>query len=233
MTIKIRVGVPHIPFLEILLLFNDQLGAPLVHLDAKRYKAKAKEWVPDTKLAYITSRFVYVSQLSDLKYAEDRISASRSPHVLLLGGSAVDLHQHRVPVYPRLHLTRGDVLYLNDIESPQDLLYTNLERQVDLAREVYDTLAQPSILQMVHTLFYRIQDKEQRKACQATTYRYLSGQLARPPVSGVAKLDNIMRGPEAVRLRASIIASVALSKDQQEDLDYDVRYVLAKVGKLS
>lgn len=232
--IKLVVGVPHIPFLEVLMLFNEIVGSPLIHLDASRYgsKVRAYTWEPDHRKTTLSCRFVYAATLPDLAVTEPLLAASKQSYVVLVGGDGVTLHEHKVAVFPRPTLSKDDVLYLNNVPYPQELIYEPLERHLDLAKAVYENLAAPSILQLVHTLFYRILDKTQRAQCQASTYRYLCGDLSKPPVSGVNKLDGILRSDEAKELRDQVVSGIDATREVQEELNYDVRYVLAKAGRL-
>lgn len=90
-----------------------------------------------------------------------------------------------------------------------------------------------SILQRISPNLYRITDKKKRELAQMSIYRYLSGELKRPPVTGIQILDSIIRSDVASRLREACsqtrtervdIVAKRLSVDR-----FEVGYVLRKV----
>lgn len=231
--IKMRVGVPHIPFIEVAILF-ERLQLPIVHLNTALYKASGiKVWSPDSGESKETGiTFVYAGSMTDLEMAEPKMAVSKRTYVVLVGGDPVTLQEYSIPAYPKAHLDPADVMFMGDASMPQVMELTPLTRHVDAAAQVYASKSHASILQAVLTLFYRVADKSERAVCQETTFRYLTGASAKPPITGVKKLDQILASQAAADLRTATIEGAHRTHEEQEDLNYDVRYLLAKAGKL-
>lgn len=108
-----------------------------------------------------------------------------------------------------------------------------LKRVLNHEEEILTRNQRDSILQKISSSLYRIQDKELREVTQTRIFRYLGGDLKKPPMTGIAVLDNTLRSDLAVRLRLCCIETKTRPSSQtcvEFRVDrFEVGYIIRKI----
>lgn len=110
----------------------------------------------------------------------------------------------------------------------------DLSNKVCMESSILSSNQKDSILQRVSPNLYRIRDKTKRNLVQDDIYRFLSGELKRPPKTGVQILDSIVWSEAASRLREACIRTrtekVDIVSSEMSVDRFEIGYVLRKTN---
>jgi hypothetical protein len=110
----------------------------------------------------------------------------------------------------------------------------SLKDTVDLENKVISANQRDSILHRITQNLYRIPDKDRRASVQKMCFRFLSGQLKRPPSTGLPSLDLVLESPLAKTFRECCLATGSHPADvtsKKFGVDrFEVGYVIRKVS---
>lgn len=210
----------------------DNLGIPYTVVDEALRELPAKPSCQrvfvDTKVVYVPSPKVCFRYLSMI----DRVP---TPHLILVAGGPSEINAHRIPLFPFRSLTATRISNMLETPFPQQVELR--ADRIDVVSDLVTRVKDQTLYQSVHSLFYRIKDKEQRAAAQDEVFKYLSGIGRSVPGNLPGAMTTILQSPRAKELR--VIMSFARTNGLQPTLDqfpnadeFEISYLLNKLGKL-
>jgi len=235
MTIAFAAATSNICWLDIVVVSN-KYGVPCLRISGS---SSVKPYRPDS-IHYIGPlRIVQVSSLDDLRRSKllSRIIASKSVRaILVLTVSDTDAVSSGLSsiLYPGLSLSKLDeVVSMAVSDCLPEVQEINLVDRECEEKKILEKNQRDSILQKVTQNLYRLPNKDHRLDIQTRIYRFLSGALKKPPVTGMKNLDDTLNSELAFRFRDCCLATVNRHADETSlefQVDrFEVGYVIRKV----
>lgn len=231
------VGVPYTKFIDIRQLFTIEMACPIMHIDKEAYVGSGFFiYKPPTSRKTTTkTRFAYASTIYDVLPIQELLAEANEPICTLVGGAPASLNEYGVPVLPQTYFSPNRMFALGESTSTEGI---ELAKIRSLNDEVIANVKPSLLLQKLHPLFYRVSDKEQRRAVQFSTYQYLLGYIAKPQTTSVAALDQLLQSEAARTLRQQVTVTrergITIALEVYPEMDeYEIRYLLSRDALLT
>lgn len=225
------LAFPMIAFVDMRTLLLEHLGSAVMHVSRKYYPQKGWEILkPTAKLQSLDRKFVYADSIRDFFYLEEELAESEHDHCVILGDALPILEEYGISPHYDAHISAAKI-----VELASNLpTYKGVQAREQVStKDMLDASSEGLLLPKIHTLFYRIADKQRREQVRTAAFSYLTGLTKEYQHSGVPALDRHLDSPLAKRIQQLTKIALALGIDQvmKENADadeYELRYLIAK-----